>query len=546
MTTDSESTVVVLTALDTEYKAVHTFLQEPKQHRHHAGTLFEIGGLAGQAGKVVLAGIGAGNQTAAALTERAITEFRPRAVLVVGIGRALHDDLELGAVVVATKVYGYHGGSDGNSGFRPRPASWDTDHGLEQLARHVNRNSAWKRLLRTVHELPAVHFRPIAAGEVVLNSRETPLAERLWRNYSDAAAIEMESAGVAKAAHLNRVPFLTIRGISDKANGDKHGVDEAGWQSIAAANAAAFAIATARSILASGEMKAMPALPTQPSKGWWKRRWRRTVVAMGVIIAVVVTSTIVRYGDIDFSRWFRQPAGEHPVYVTATQRPPTVGEEPVVRLLPGGLTDKDRQLMGGFEWLNSPQELGIPVGLDNVQIIVQAKESRLLLTGLRLVVDERHAPLVATLLFHGTQGGPGEPIQVRFDADAPEAATPRGTAARNLQGRDYFDGANYELDPGQSVEFRAAVSTRQCYCRWHLEVDVSFNGKIQPIQVRRGDGSLFEISAATANVEQVYIYPHPSDALRPTGHSIGGWVTVPSDEFCATRSVCDPSRWPSL
>ncbi|MEU0883353.1 5'-methylthioadenosine/S-adenosylhomocysteine nucleosidase [Lentzea sp. NPDC005914] len=535
MTADSAGTVVMLTALDLEYEAVRGFLRDPTPHAHHAGTLFEVGVLDGQAGRIAIAVIGAGNPGAATITERAITEFRPCAVLFVGVAGALHDDLDLGAVVVATKVYGYHGGLDENGGFRTRPQSWEADHALDQLAREVSRSGEWKSLLQNVQEAPVVHFRPIAAGEVVLNSQDTPLAEQLRNNYNDAAAIEMESAGSAKAAHLNRTPFMTVRGISDKADGDKHTADAA------AVNAAAFAITLAQLILISRAGKTSSA---RPAGSWWKRRRQQVAIAVLIVLSFFV-GALVKHGDLGLPRWFRPSAGQAPVYVTAKQLPPAVGEEPLVRLLPDGVTDQVRQLMSGSEWLNAPQELGIPVGLDTVQIVVQAKESRLLLTGLRLVVDERHAPLAATLVFHGTQGGPGKPIQVHFDADAPEATTKRGTPARNPQGRDYFQAENYELDPGQSVEFRATVSTRQCHCRWHLEVDVSLNGEIQPIQVRRGDGSLFEISASTPRVEQVYVLPHPSDLPRTAGGgSIGGWAHVPTDEFCKTSTFCDPSAWP--
>lgn len=86
-----------------------------------------------------------------------------------------------------------------------------------------------------------MHFGPIASGDVLLNSRDTPLARQLDSTYNDALAVEMESAGSAKAAQLRDVPMLTVRGISDKADGDKHAADRAGWQEIAALNAAAFA-----------------------------------------------------------------------------------------------------------------------------------------------------------------------------------------------------------------------------------------------------------------------------------------------------------------
>lgn len=240
--------VVVLTALETEHTAVCDLIEEPAVHRHAAGTRFDVGKIRGGAGRIALAVVGAGNGPAAVLAERAITEFGPRAVLFTGIAGALHDDLELGSVVVATKVYGYHGGFAERSGFSSRPQSWDADHELEQIARHVNRTGDWHSGLPAG---PQVRFRPIAAGEVVLNSRKTPLAQQLRLHYADAAAIEQESAGTAKAAQLNRAPFLAVRGISDKADGRKYQTDAAGWQSVAARNAAAFTVAVAAELLAS-------------------------------------------------------------------------------------------------------------------------------------------------------------------------------------------------------------------------------------------------------------------------------------------------------
>jgi hypothetical protein len=87
-----------------------------------------------------------------------------------------------------------------------------------------------------------VHFRPIAAGEVVLNSAAHPLRAQLKLHYGDAAAIEMESAGAARAGQLNRsLPTLTIRGISDRADGGKYAGDADGQQGRAMIGTAAFA-----------------------------------------------------------------------------------------------------------------------------------------------------------------------------------------------------------------------------------------------------------------------------------------------------------------
>lgn len=254
--------VVVVTALEDEHLAMLELLENPQRHRHASGTIFTVGGVPGSRGVAALAAIGSGNQTAAVITERAVTEFRPEAVFVVGIAGALHDDLRLGDVVVATKVYGYHGGTAESDAFRARPQAWDADHQLEQLAREVTRDGAWLANASDVFGQPKVVFRPIAAGEVVLNSREAALSAQLRDHYNDAAAIEMEAAGASKASQLNHMRFLTVRGISDKADGNKHAADRAGSQRAAATNAAAVAVAVIKEFLGddtSGPVAMAPA-----------------------------------------------------------------------------------------------------------------------------------------------------------------------------------------------------------------------------------------------------------------------------------------------
>jgi nucleoside phosphorylase len=238
-------TLVVLTALDLEYAAVCAHLRRLTTHRHPAGTIFEVGRVVGSDIRVAVAVVGPGTATAAIIAERAIDEFHPEALFVVGVAGGLKRAIKLGDVVVATKVYGYHGGAVDGTGFSARPDAWDAPHDLEQLARQVARTGSWATLIgrRRLVDAPFVHFKPIAAGDVLLNSRSAVLVRQLQRNYNDAVAIEMESAGVCKAGQLRRVPTLTVRSVSDHADGRKGDTDGAGWQTIAASHAAAFTIA---------------------------------------------------------------------------------------------------------------------------------------------------------------------------------------------------------------------------------------------------------------------------------------------------------------
>lgn len=249
--------VVLLTALPLEYQAVRQHLERTQTWPHPAGTLFEVGHLPGATGMIALAQTGEGNVSAAVLAERAIAAFQPHALLCAGIAGGLKDDIALGDIVVATKIYALHSGREHDSGFLPRPRSWLASHQLQQLAQHLARTGTWTRLIPQYPNGPdgtaplairpaVVHFKPVASGEVVLTAKDTSLAALLRYTYDDAAAVEMEGAGTAQAAHLNRsLPILSVRGISDHADPRKGIADAAGWQQIAAQRAAAFAVSTA-------------------------------------------------------------------------------------------------------------------------------------------------------------------------------------------------------------------------------------------------------------------------------------------------------------
>jgi adenosylhomocysteine nucleosidase len=238
--------VVILTALNLEYKAVRRKLVDPRVHRHDKGTRFEVGTLQGTNCRVALGFTDKGNHRAGVLAERAIQEFSPVAVLFVGVAGALWD-IPLGDVVVATQVYAYHGGTSEDDGLKARPRAWEAAHGISQLAAHLGRTGEWTDGLPA--PAPKVHFGPIAAGEIVQNSRISREAAWIRNHYNDALAIEMEAAGVAQAGHLNGSPVAIVRGISDRADGTKTTSEDRDWQPRAAANAVAFAARLAEELI---------------------------------------------------------------------------------------------------------------------------------------------------------------------------------------------------------------------------------------------------------------------------------------------------------
>jgi nucleoside phosphorylase len=236
-------TAVVLTALPLEAEAVIEHLDDACEEEHQRGTVYTVGSLidGAAAWRVAVVTAGMGNVATALEVERAISQFRPEIVLLVGVAGGLKD-VKLGDVVAADKVYAFEKGKAGEI-FAPRPESWPGGYRAVQRARQEARKGNWRKRIKgsVTKPEPAAFVKPIAAGEKVIASERADAYELIRRSYGDAIAVEMEGAGLLLATHANSgVDALVIRGISDLVV-DKSVTDAAGWQQQAARNAAAFA-----------------------------------------------------------------------------------------------------------------------------------------------------------------------------------------------------------------------------------------------------------------------------------------------------------------
>lgn len=244
------ATAVVLTALDVEYDAVRAHLANLHARQVPGGTRFEVGEFRGDflEWSVAVAEIGEGNVGAAIEAEKAISSFDPDLILFVGVAGGFKDDVHHGDVVVASKVYGYHGGKAAED-FYARPIAFPTLHSLDQLVRQIRRGR-WLESGTNEEQRadgPSVLLKPIAAGEVVVASKRSEVAQQIRSHYGDTTAVDMESAGMYTAAHRANRPALAIRGISDLL-GDKTAESDANLQPLASRHAAAFAFALLRAV----------------------------------------------------------------------------------------------------------------------------------------------------------------------------------------------------------------------------------------------------------------------------------------------------------
>ncbi|MES4904044.1 MULTISPECIES: hypothetical protein [unclassified Streptomyces] len=249
--------VVILTALEVEYRAVRAHLEELRTVAAERGSLFEVGVFReGHPGtSVAIHMTGPGNPGAAALVERASALFAPRTLLFVGVAGG-RKDVGLGDVVAAEAVYDYETGKDTEDAFLPRQKTHQSAYDLVQLARMVAAGDEWQRGIRPARSggnvpRPRAHVKPIAAGGRVVAHQRSEVGRRLTAGAGDAVAVDMEGFGFLAGAYVNRhVDALVIRGISDLL-ADKDEAHDEHWQPVASRHAAAFAFELLRRLPAA-------------------------------------------------------------------------------------------------------------------------------------------------------------------------------------------------------------------------------------------------------------------------------------------------------
>jgi len=217
-------TVVILTAIQEEYKAVRKhlkFISDADQNNtsYEAG-VFEFNGK--QIAKVIIRECGAKNTNASQEAERAIQNFSPDCIFFVGIaGSRKPKDFAVGDVIFPEKIYSYEGGKSEKDSFRARPDFADTDYALKELSKKERTKGDWKVLIKGEYpnEVKA-DLGIIASGDQVVEHYNSAVGEILTEHYNDASVVEMEGFGFAKAANrqgrqTKSMIVGVVRGISD-------------------------------------------------------------------------------------------------------------------------------------------------------------------------------------------------------------------------------------------------------------------------------------------------------------------------------------------
>lgn len=232
--------IAILTPIEVEYLAVRKYLTNLREQKID-GIIYEVGNYPGtfHTFEIVIRQTGSKNTDIALATERLIKTFNPGIVLLVGIAGGVKD-VAIGDIVIGTKAYGYESGKETDNGFVSRPEVIHYDTELIEQARSLIRRANWQQNWSDETSPPKIVFGPIASGDKVIASKESPIYKLLEKHYNDTIALEMESIGFVRALQpYKQIRSLNIRCISDLLD-DKSKTDKFGTQELAASRAAKF------------------------------------------------------------------------------------------------------------------------------------------------------------------------------------------------------------------------------------------------------------------------------------------------------------------
>ena len=189
-------TIGIIGAMEVEVKELKEQMQIMRQLTK-AGMEFCEGILEGQDVVVVRSGVGKVN--AAVCTQILIDVFDVKAVINTGIAGSLKAEINIGDLVISSDLV--HHDMDAVSFGYPK-----ADKALADLA---------EKVCEEVNpEIQVFHGRVVSGDQFIADKETKENISTLFAGY----CTEMEGAAIAQTAHLNEVPFVVLRAISDKAD----------------------------------------------------------------------------------------------------------------------------------------------------------------------------------------------------------------------------------------------------------------------------------------------------------------------------------------
>jgi adenosylhomocysteine nucleosidase len=162
---------------------------------------------------VVLTKAGVGKVNAAAAAQKMIDVFNVDVILFTGVAGAADPDLEIGDIVVSSTCQ-YHDIDASPLGFPKGIIPMFDGPSI------FHADPLWRSFVtEAAREIDGINVKEgkVVSGEKFIADKEE--VDQL-RTLFEADCVEMEGAALAHISWMHDVPFVVIRSISDKANGD--------------------------------------------------------------------------------------------------------------------------------------------------------------------------------------------------------------------------------------------------------------------------------------------------------------------------------------
>lgn len=161
---------------------------------------------------VVLVKCGVGKVNAARTTQILIDNFDIEYVINVGTAGGLNEEIEIGDIVIAEKLVQHD--FDITSFGHEKGYITDTGKYFNCDEMLIKKS---KETISNINKDFNVFVGTIATGDVFV--QDINIKNRIKEEFN-ADCTEMEGAAIAQVCRLDRIPFIVIRAISDKPNGN--------------------------------------------------------------------------------------------------------------------------------------------------------------------------------------------------------------------------------------------------------------------------------------------------------------------------------------
>lgn len=202
----------IIAAMQEEMQEIEKIMEEKQNQK-----IYELNFITGKINstEVVLVEAGIGKVNAARTTQILIDNFNIDAIINLGSAGSANDELDIGDIVIGNRIIQH----DFDITAFGHPKGF-----ISNVGQYVESDSTLiEKMKQTISKMQANEFKikigAIASGDIFCT--ELKMKEKI-RSKFNADAIEMEGAAIAQVCKLDNIPFLIIRSISDKPNGNNH------------------------------------------------------------------------------------------------------------------------------------------------------------------------------------------------------------------------------------------------------------------------------------------------------------------------------------